>query len=103
SAAAIAAIVVGIRSRSVEWIAGGIALVAGAGVAAVWLLAVPAYPTTYLHSPVSYRVDSVARAAPLYTEQCAACHRAFRYCDGPGATALASRPPCLPSPLKPTS
>lgn len=99
SAAAIAAIVVGIRSRSVEWIAGGIALVAGAGVAAVWLLAVPAYPTTYLHSPVSYSVDSVARAAPLYTEQCAACHGAFGYGDGPGATALAARPPYLTSRL----
>lgn len=95
AAAALAAIVVGVRARSVEWIVGGIAVVAGAGVAAVWLLAVPAYPTTYLYSPVSYSVDSVARAAPLYAEQCALCHGAFGYGDGPSATALAARPPYL--------
>jgi len=95
SAAALAAVVVGVRARSTEWIVGGIAVAAGAGVAAIWLLAVPAYPTTYLHSPVSYSVASVARGAPLYAEQCAVCHGAFGYGDGPGATALAARPPYL--------
>jgi len=93
--AALVSLAIAIRTRSVEWLAGGIAVAAGAGATTIWLLAVPAYPTTYLQSPVSYGVASVARGAPLYAEHCAACHGAFGYGDGPRAAALAARPPYL--------
>ena len=93
--AAFAGVAIAIRTRKVEWLAGGIAVAAGAGVAAIWLLAVPAYPTTYLQSPVSYGVASIARGAPLYAEHCTACHGAFGYGDGPSAAALPARPPYL--------
>ncbi len=54
-----------------------------------WLLAVPAYPTTYALSPVRYTVDAIASGASLYAAHCAGCHD-----RGAGDSAAAgSKPP----------
>jgi copper resistance protein D len=39
-----------------------------------WLLAVPAYPTTYLASTVPYAADAIATGSTLYAASCSACH-----------------------------
>ena len=38
------------------------------------LLAVPAYPTTYLASPVRYTTEAIATGSTLYAASCSACH-----------------------------
>ena len=53
-----------------------------------WLLAVPAYPTTYAASPVRYTTASIARGAGLYAESCAVCHGPYGRGDGPTAASL---------------
>jgi putative copper resistance protein D len=77
--------------RSGLWISGlvGIFIAAASG---AWLLAVPAYPTTYVASPVPYSVDSIVRGATLYRDRCSACHGASAHGDGPAATALPIKP-----------
>jgi putative copper resistance protein D len=47
-----------------------------------FLLAVPAYPTTYLASPVPYAVEAIATGSALYAENCSVCHG--RNGDGAG-------------------
>ena len=49
----------------------GIAIPAGV---VAWLLGVPAYPTTYLVSPVRYTADAIASGSALYASHCLACH-----------------------------
>jgi mono/diheme cytochrome c family protein len=95
----VAAAAIRLRAYRLELVAGGSAMVAAAAVGALWLLKVPAHPTTYLQSPVPYSVTSIARGVPLYGEHCAACHGAFGYGDGPAAAALPARPPYLTSRL----
>jgi mono/diheme cytochrome c family protein len=53
-----------------------------------WLLAVPAYPTTYAASPVRYTTASIARGAGLYAESCIVCHGPYGRGDGPAAASL---------------
>jgi putative copper resistance protein D len=47
-----------------------------------FLLAVPAYPTTYLASPVPYAAEAIATGSALYAENCSVCHG--RNGDGAG-------------------
>jgi putative copper resistance protein D len=56
------------------------------------LLAVPAYPTTYLNSPVRYDSAAVATGAALYRDNCVSCHGPHGYGDGPAASALPVKP-----------
>ena len=60
-----------------------------------WLLAVPAYPTTYAWSPVNYTADSIARGANLYAQNCGVCHGPYGRGDGPAALSL----PIMPADL----
>jgi putative copper resistance protein D len=64
----------------------------------LWLLAVPAYPETYLKSDVAYDAVSIARGAGLYPRHCAQCHGVGAHGDGPLATKLAKRPADLSQP-----
>ena len=77
------------RPRLVVAGSGGLALTSAV---AAWLLAVPAYPDTYLRSPVPYEVPSIARGAALFKEHCTTCHGDYGYGDGPAAASLPVRP-----------
>ena len=68
------------------------AYIAIAAATGVLLLAVPAYPTTYLSSPVRYTTLAIADGAAHYAERCAGCHGSDGRGEGPAARALAIRP-----------
>jgi putative copper resistance protein D len=77
--------------RSGLWISGLVGIFIAAASSA-WLLAVPAYPTTYVASPVPYSVDSIVRGATLYRDRCSACHGVSAHGDGPAAPGLPIKP-----------
>ncbi len=62
-----------------------------AGIVA-WLLAAPAYPTTYLVSPVRYTADAIVSGSALYASHCNACHGD----EGRGTSAAATSLPAKP-------
>jgi putative copper export protein/mono/diheme cytochrome c family protein len=55
-------------------------------------LAVPAYPTSFLISPMGYTTQSIARGSRLFAENCVSCHGASGRGDGPIAQRLAVPP-----------
>ncbi len=68
---------------------------AAASVAIAWvavphldLLFVPAYPTSFFHSPTEFAAASIAEGAALFPTHCAACHGAEGRGDGPAAGGL---------------
>ncbi len=82
----------GVRSRRRRvWTAAIIGIIT-AMVAGTWLLAVPAYPTTYVSSPVRYTTAAIARGSGLYAENCMLCHGRNGYGDGPVAASLPIEP-----------
>jgi putative copper export protein/mono/diheme cytochrome c family protein len=92
---AVGAAAIGVlRHRWRVWTAGIVGLVAVAATWA-WLLAVPAYPTTYAWSPVNYTADSIVRGAHLYAQNCVSCHGPYGRGDGPAALSL----PIMPADL----
>ncbi len=60
--------------------------------------AVDAYPTTYLRSAVPYQATSIANGLRLYQANCAVCHGANGYGDGPAGRELRPRPADLTAP-----
>jgi putative copper resistance protein D len=68
----------------------------GALAAGLWValppLAVDAYPTTYVRTPVPYTALSIARGLELYRQHCALCHGVAGTGDGPGGAGLPRRP-----------
>src|SRR6202521_2079777 len=85
-------VLVGVRRhRPHLWIV-GIAAIAATATAWTWLLAVPAYPTTYAASPVRYTTDAIVRGASLYAQRCSTCHGIEGHGDGPAATSLSVQP-----------
>lgn len=60
-----------------------LAFLLGAGGIAIRLLAVPAYPTSFFQSPISYTALSITAGAHLYADKCAACHGKGGRGDGP--------------------
>jgi putative copper resistance protein D len=93
-AAAAAAVILAAGARRRRHLA--IACVAGGSIIAasflLWLLAVPANPTTYFRSPVRYSAQSIGDGVQAYAEQCSICHGAQGRGDGPAAAALPVRP-----------
>src|SRR5262249_53875496 len=69
-----------------------LAVFVGALAVPSWLLAAPAYPTTYMHSPIRYEAASIARGEPIYAANCVKCHGPYGYGDGPAAAQLGIRP-----------
>jgi len=88
-------IAVGAFERRTRALAAGVALFFTVLLGTAVLYAVPAHPTTYFESPVTYTAVSVLRGAPLYAEHCARCHGDYGNGDGPIADALPRRPPSL--------
>jgi putative copper export protein/mono/diheme cytochrome c family protein/peroxiredoxin len=89
---AVGFVLVGVRRhRPRVWIA-GIAAILATAMAWTWLLAVPAYPTTYVASPVGYTTTSIVRGAALYAQRCSRCHGIDGHGDGPAATSLSVQP-----------
>lgn len=81
---------IGTRRRRIAII--GITGFGSALAVSAWLLAVPAYPTTYFRSPARYTAVSIARGARLFAQNCVACHGPYGYGDGPAAVSLPVRP-----------
>jgi copper resistance protein D len=88
--AAVAAVSGMLRNRRLG-IAGLGAIMASAA-AGTWLLAVPAYPTTYAEAPIRYATDSIIRGANLYMQSCSVCHGPHGRGDGPVALSLSIMP-----------
>jgi copper resistance protein D len=85
-------VLVGVRRhRPRVWIV-GIATIVATATAWTWLLAVPAYPTTYVASPVRYTTDSIVRGASFYAQRCSTCHGIDGHGGGPAATSLSVKP-----------
>lgn len=59
----------------------------------------PAVPTSFHISPTRFSVDSIARGARIYTQNCAACHGKDGRGEGPLAATLTRWPPTLVSQL----
>lgn len=70
----------------------GLVLFLGLGWRPIELLAVAAYPTSYLRSPVPYTATSIVAGGRLYAEHCVACHGAEGRGDGPRAGELPIAP-----------
>jgi putative copper export protein/mono/diheme cytochrome c family protein len=82
-----------ILGRPVRWLLGaGAALMVWFAVPHLDLLFVPAYPTSYYHSPTGFTAVSIVQGEALYPSHCAACHGATGRGDGPAAKGL-SEPP----------
>ena len=60
-----------------------------------WLLAAPAYPTTYAVSPVRYTADAIASGSALYAAHCNACHGGEGRGDGAAFALLPVKPASL--------
>lgn len=90
----VATVVVAERKRYRQ-MAASIALLAVFGIVAVVTLRpgiVQAYPTSFYASTQPYSAPSVARGAPLYAQNCIACHGVSGRGDGPLASKLPIRP-----------
>jgi putative copper export protein/mono/diheme cytochrome c family protein/peroxiredoxin len=82
----------GVRARrtalGLAGAAGAAACIALGGVP----LLVPAYPTTYVRSPVPYTAASVMRGRSLFVGNCEVCHGPRAHGDGPAAGSLSIKP-----------
>ena len=71
-----------------------IAAVAAAAVALCFILPhfqpllVPAYPTSFFHTPTDFAATSIMDGAHLFPQNCASCHGAAGHGDGPLAKSL---------------
>ena len=70
----------------------GLAGIAASAASSAWLLAVPAYPTTYAASPVRYTTAAVVDGERLFSTHCVACHGNDGTGAGPVAAGLTTRP-----------
>jgi putative copper export protein/mono/diheme cytochrome c family protein/peroxiredoxin len=69
--------------------------------ALVWImtqLAVPAYPDTYITTPVAYQTVSIANGLDLFEKHCVVCHGSDGRGRGPLATTLPKPPADLTQP-----
>ncbi len=80
-----------VRGRHRPWAIGaGLALWAGVIPVPFTYLAVDAFPTTYVRTPIPYQAISIASGARLYQLNCAGCHGEAGYGDGPVIRGVAS-------------
>ncbi len=82
-------VIAAIVRRRVGWAAvAAAAAVAWFAVPHLDLLFVPAYPTSFYHSPTGFAATSIVQGAALFPEHCAMCHGADGSGDGPAAKGL---------------
>lgn len=88
AAAGLVAAIVGAGFR--RWAIAGLGVVAALFAAdrIVRAMEVPAYPTSFMTSPVAFTADAVASGAALYQENCVVCHGPTGRGDGPAAAAF---------------
>jgi copper resistance protein D len=87
-----------VRGLRLPMVAAGLGALATGLWVALPPLAVDAYPTTYVRTPVPYTALSIARGVELYGQHCAVCHGVSGRGDGPGGTGLPRRPADLTAP-----
>lgn len=80
------------RSRSPWRMAIGVGMVGAATALVATAMTDEAFPTTYLASPRPFSAATIARGAKVYSDNCAACHGADGYGDGPLAASLPIKP-----------
>lgn len=85
-------LVAGARRRAWRSAAAGLIGLAAAATASAWLLAVPAYTTTYASSPVRYTTMAIVDGAGLFATHCAACHGSDGRGGGRVGAELSTRP-----------
>jgi len=71
----------------------GVMAAIGGSVHVLASMVVPAYPTSFMRSPVPFAADAIVHGARTYADHCVACHGAEGLGDGPAAASLN-----LPSP-----
>jgi len=71
-------------------VSGGVVI--AATFAAIWVLSLPAYPTSYASSPIKYATTAIVRGGASYDATCAQCHGSLGRGDGPLAAKLPTRP-----------
>ena len=82
-----------VMRHRVRWVAVvGAAVIAWFAVPHLDLLFVPAYPTSFYHSPTQFAATSIVAGATLFPQHCAMCHGAEGRGDGPAAKGLAEPP-----------
>lgn len=90
--AGVATIAAALLRRRVWLLAGGLAVIATTLAISVWLLAEPAYPTSYASPPLPYATSPIARGATVYAQNCAQCHGEDGRGNGPAADSMATKP-----------
>ena len=73
----------GLRHRRFRQWLGGLVGIALPAATIAWVLAVPAYPSTYWSSPLSYTTDAIYKGSVLYAANCHDCHGLHRLDDAP--------------------
>jgi putative copper export protein/mono/diheme cytochrome c family protein len=87
-----------VRGLRLPMVAAGLAALATGLWVALPPLAVDAYPSTYVRTPVPYTALSIAHGLELYGQHCAVCHGVSGRGDGPGGAGLPRRPADLTAP-----
>ena len=70
----------------------GAAVIAWLAMPHLDLLFVPAYPTSFYHSPTQFAATSIVAGAALFPQHCAMCHGTEGRGDGPAAKGLPEPP-----------
>jgi putative copper resistance protein D len=83
---------VGARRRTWPSVAAGLTGMGVSAAASAWILAVPAYPTTFAESPVGYTTAAIVDGRRLFDTHCAACHGSDGRSGGPASAGLGTRP-----------
>ena len=90
---ALVAAAAALRFRPFRWPGLALAVVMiWIAVPALKLLLVPAYPTSFYHSPTGFTSASIVRGAGLFANNCTGCHGMAGRGDGPLAKSLAIPP-----------
>ena len=91
--AAVLLVIAALIRRRIRWAAvAAAAVIAWFAVPHLDLLFVPAYPTSFYHSPTEFAATSIVQGAALFPTDCAMCHGADGRGDGPAAKGLSVPP-----------
>jgi putative copper resistance protein D len=86
---------VGARRQTWSSVAAGLIGIGVSAAASAWMLAAPAYPTSFADSPVAYTTAAIVDGRRLFNAHCVACHGS----DGRGAGPASAGPGAQPANL----